>query len=103
MKDDPRALGRWLQNREKVPVRAVQGRNLCDSPVEVVDEISHFWNQFWARNQNWDAEDICAMLLQSAHRPSINVTWDPPDVALLTQVFRKSGDQPGGMVLQALS
>ena len=36
------------------------------------------------------------MLLQSAHRPSIDITCDPPDVALLTQTFRKSGGSAGG-------
>eukprot|EP00435_Cladocopium_sp_Y103_P075155 s46_g54.t1 len=96
MKEDPRALGRWLKNREKVPVRAVRGRSLCETPIEVLDEISHFWNQFWASNQNRDPEEISAMLLQSAHRPSIAATWDPPDVALLTQAFRKSGGSAGG-------
>ena len=42
MKDDPRALGRWLNNREKVPLRAVRGRNLYETLLEVVNEISHF-------------------------------------------------------------
>ena len=103
MKDDPRALGRWLKNREKVPVRAVQGRNLCETPLEVVAEISHFWNEFWACNQHQNPEQICATLLQSAHRPAIAAVGALQMWICLLRPSGSPGDLLEGMGLLALS
>lgn len=95
MNEDPKAPGRWLQSREKVPVRAVQGRVLCENPRDITNEIFQFWTQFWTQNQTVDVSEICDRLQQSARQPAVHLDWAPPDLPVLIQVFRKSGGSGG--------
>ena len=82
MNEDPKAPGRWLQSREKVPVRAVQGRVLCENPRDITNEIFQFWTQFWTQNQTVDVSEICDRLQRSAHQPAVHLDWAPPDLSV---------------------
>ena len=97
LKDDPKALGRWLRARDVVPIRGVVGtQGILDTPQSIASEIKTFWENFWNQNQFVDPENVAQRLRNHAHVPHQNIDWEAPSLELLVAVFRAADGAAGG-------